>query len=203
MAGPDEDAALGDESGGAERELVGAEQRGDHDVAAGLDAHRRPEPGRGRASRSRRGRACVSASPISHGMPAFLIDERGLAPVPPSPPEMWTTSARPLTTPAAIVPTPSDATSFTETSASRVRLLEVEDELREVLDRVDVVMGRGGDQRDAGNRVPQPGDLVGHLLAGELAALAGLRALRHLDLELAGEREVLGRHSEAARMRSA
>ena len=59
----------------------------------------------------------VSASPSSHGSPAFLIDDSGDTPVPPLHPEMWTTSARAFTTPAAIVPTLSSATSFTETSA--------------------------------------------------------------------------------------
>ncbi len=63
--------------------------------------------------------ACwVSASPSSHGAPACLIDGSGLAPVPPSAPATWTMSARAFATPAAMTPTPADATSFTETSAS-------------------------------------------------------------------------------------
>jgi hypothetical protein len=60
---------------------------------------------------------CVSASPISHGMPANRIDESGEAPVPPSWPEISTWSAFALATPAATVPTPTSATSFTETRA--------------------------------------------------------------------------------------
>ena len=60
----------------------------------------------------------VSASPISHGMPACLMDDSGLAPVPPLPPEMCTTSASALTTPAAMVPTLSVDTSFTDTWAA-------------------------------------------------------------------------------------
>ena len=51
-------------------------------------------------------------------MPACLIDDSGLAPVPPLAPEMCTTSASALTTPAAMVPTPSSATSFTDTWAA-------------------------------------------------------------------------------------
>src|SRR5439155_16093584 len=47
-------------------------------------------------------------------------------------------------------------------------------------------------------RVPQAGDLVRHLVPRKLAALARLRALRHLDLQLFGERRVLGRDAEAA-----
>ena len=48
-------------------------------------------------------------------MPACLIDDSGLAPVPPSWPLMSTSSALPLATPAATVPTPTSETSFTET----------------------------------------------------------------------------------------
>ncbi len=85
---------------------------------------------------------CVSARPSSQGMPACLMEVSGEAPVPPSCPEMSTTSAWALATPAAMVPTPTSATSFTETRAPVVRVLEVVDELREVLDRVDVVVRR-------------------------------------------------------------
>jgi hypothetical protein len=60
---------------------------------------------------------CVSASPISQGLPACLIDESGEAPVPPSKPEMVTWSAFALATPAAMVPTPISETSFTDTRA--------------------------------------------------------------------------------------
>jgi hypothetical protein len=42
-----------------------------------------------------------------------LIDVSGDAPVPPSWPEISTTSACALATPAATVPTPTSATSFT------------------------------------------------------------------------------------------
>jgi hypothetical protein len=59
---------------------------------------------------------CVSASPSSHGMPACLIEVSGEAPVPPSSPLISTTSACALATPAATVPTPTSATSFTETA---------------------------------------------------------------------------------------
>ena len=56
---------------------------------------------------------CVSARPSSHGMPACLIDVSGEAPVPPESPLMRTTSAFAFDTPAATVPTPTSATSFT------------------------------------------------------------------------------------------
>ena len=58
------------------------------------------------------------------------------------------------------------------------------DELRQVLDRVDVVVRRRRDQPDARRRVPHLRDPRVDLVAGQLAALAGLGALRHLDLQL-------------------
>ena len=61
-----------------------------------------------------RSKVCwVSASPSSHGPPACLSEVSGAAPVPPSWPEMSTTSACAFDTPAATVPTPTSETSFT------------------------------------------------------------------------------------------
>ena len=66
---------------------------------------------------------CVSARPSSQGLPAYLTDDSGEAPVPPSAPLIWITSAYALATPAAIVPTPSDATNFTATFAVALAVL--------------------------------------------------------------------------------
>ena len=66
---------------------------------------------------------CVSARPSSHGRPACISEVSGDAPVPPSAPEISTTSACALATPAAIVPTPTSATSFTLMRASRFAFL--------------------------------------------------------------------------------
>ncbi len=82
---------------------------------------------------------------------------------------------------------------------ARVDLLEVVDQLRQILDRIDVVVRRRRDQRHARRRMPQPRDQLGHLDAGQLAALAGLRALGDLDLQLLALVEVLGRHAEPPR----
>ena len=60
----------------------------------------------------------VSARPSSHGPPACLSEVSGEAPVPPSWPEIRTTSACALETPAATVPTPTSETSFTCTRAA-------------------------------------------------------------------------------------
>ena len=85
---------------------------------------------------------------------ACLIEESGLAPVPPSAPAMWMTSASAFATPAATRPTPADADELDRDGRGRVPLPEIEDELGEILDRVDVVVRRRRDQLDAGLRVP-------------------------------------------------
>ena len=76
-------------------------------------------------SRSRaRSRVCwVSARPSSQGAPACLRLVSGAAPVPPSCPEISTTSACALDTPAATVPTPTSATSLTCTRACGLAFL--------------------------------------------------------------------------------
>ena len=63
---------------------------------------------------------CASAMPSSNGSPAPLRPVHAAAPVPPSPPEMTRWSALALTTPAAITPTPTSDTSFTDTSPWRL-----------------------------------------------------------------------------------
>jgi hypothetical protein len=45
--------------------------------------------------------------------------------------------------------------------------------------------------------VAQAGDVAVHLVARQLASLAGLRALGDLDLELVGVHEVMHGHAEA------
>ena len=77
-----------------------------------------------RSRRSLSSSVCwVSASPSSHGAPACLIEVSGDAPVPPSWPEISTTSAWALDTPAATVPTPTSATSFTWIRAAGLAFL--------------------------------------------------------------------------------
>ena len=81
----------------------------------------------------------------------------------------------------------------------RIDLLEVVDQLRQILDRIDVVMRRRRDQTDARARVAQPRDQRVDLVARQLAAFAGLGALRDLDLQHLGIDQVRRRDAEAAR----
>ena len=122
----------------------------------------------------------------------------GAAPVPPSCPEMSTTSACALATPAATVPTPTSATSLTWTRARGLAFFRSWISWAQVLDRVDVVVRRRRDQADARRRVPGLRDPRVHLVPGQLAALARLGALRHLDLQVVGVDQVLAGHAEAA-----
>ena len=73
---------------------------------------------------------------------------------------------------------------------ARVNFLQVKDQLGEILNRVDVVVRRGRNQGHAGHAEAQPGDERSHLGAGQLAALAGLGALGHLDLDFLGRGQV-------------
>ena len=185
----------------AQAEPLRAEQRADHDVAAGLDLPVDLEAD-AVAQAFRPGPAALGQAqfPRSAGV---LDGGQGVAPVPPSWPLMRISSASALATPAATVPTPTCATSLTLTLAPGLAHFEVVDQLGEVLDGVDVVVRRRGDERHARRGVAQAGDFVGDLVAGELAALAGLGALGDLDLQLVGVGEIVDGDAESAATRPA
>ena len=88
---------------------------------------------------------------------------------------------------------------FHRHQAAWVDLLDVEDELGQILDGVDVVVGRRRDQGHAGHRVTQLGDLGRHLVTGQLAPFAGLGPLSHLDLHHVGVHQVVGGDAKAPR----
>ena len=79
-----------------------------------------------------------------------------------------------------------------------IDLLQVVDELGQILDRIDVVVRRGRNEHHPRHGVAQTGDQGGDLVAGELAALAGLGALGHLDFNLLRTGQISRRHTEAA-----
>ena len=78
-----------------------------------------------------------------------------------------------------------------------VGVLQVIDELGQVLDGVDVVVGRGRDQAHTGGAVAGLCNPRIHLGTGQVAALTGLCALCQLDLDLLGGDEILAGDAEA------
>ena len=83
--------------------------------------------------------------------------------------------------------------------ADRVRVLEVVDELGQVLDGVDVVMGRWRDESHARCGVASLGDPGVNLVARQLSSFAWLGPLSHLDLEVVAVDQVLAGHAETPR----
>ena len=79
-----------------------------------------------------------------------------------------------------------------------VCILQVVDQLRKIFDRVDVVMRRWRNQLDTGCGMAHPGDPGIHLLSGQFAALAGLGALCHLDLQFLGIHQVVTGHAKTS-----
>ncbi|EAP99266.1 hypothetical protein JNB_03820 [Janibacter sp. HTCC2649] len=193
---PHEDAAAHDEGRGRETELLGTEQRCDDHVTAGLDlavdlhddAVAQPVedegllglgeaelPGSTRVL-ERGERRCAGATVVSrdeHDVGVCLGDaSRDRA-------------------------DPDLGDQLHVDAGLGVGVLEIVDELGEVLDRVDVVVRRRADEADAGRAVTRARHPRIDLGAGQLATLAGLGSLRHLDLDVVGVREVGRGHTEA------
>ncbi len=78
-------------------------------------------------------------------------------------------------------------------------VFQVVDQLRQVFNRINIVVRRRRDQADTGHAVAQFADVVADLATGQLAAFAGLGALGHLDLDLVGAAQILCRDTKAAR----
>ena len=185
-----------DERRGGETELVGAEHRADRDVAAGLhlavDLHRDAAAQAvqhqrllrlGEAELPRRA-GVLDRRPRARAGAAVVAGDRDVV-------GLRLGDAR---------SDRADADLGDELHADRrapVGVLEIVDQLRQILDRVDVVVRRRADQLHAGRRVAELGDVLRDLAAGQLPAFAGLRALRDLDLELLGGGKVLGGDAEA------
>ena len=79
-----------------------------------------------------------------------------------------------------------------------VGILQIVNQLRQILDGVNVVVRRRRNEADARRGEPRLGDPRINFLAGQFAAFAGLRALRHLDLQFLRVDEVMARHAEPA-----
>ncbi len=76
---------------------------------------------------------------------------------------------------------------------------QVMDKLCQVFDAVNIVMRRRRNERGAGRRVADARDVFGDFARRELAAFAGLGALRHFDFELFGMNQIIRGDAESAR----
>ncbi|MNE12862.1 hypothetical protein D3C80_1056820 [compost metagenome] len=83
---------------------------------------------------------------------------------------------------------------------AHARRLAVMDQLRQILDRIGIVMRRRGDQLDARRAATGSGDLDRDLGGRQLAAFTGLCALADLDLQLFQHRigKITGPDAETA-----
>ena len=187
-----------DEDGRAQTELLGAQQRRHDDVAAAPQT-----------SVGAQGRAVAQAGAQEHLMDlrqaelpwrADVLDgaeRRGAGPAG-VPGDVDVGGAR-LDDTCGDGPDAARGDELDADPRGRVDRAKVGDELGQILDGVDVVMGRGADVGHALLPASERGDVGSRLPPGQLAAFARLRALRDLDLELLGADEIIGRHAETRR----
>ena len=198
MAFAHHDAAGGDQRRRREAELVGPEQRADDDVAPGpeaaIDLHR--DAAAQAVAHQRLLRLGEADFPRRAGMgqrgqragagAALVAGDRDMV------------GAR-LRDAGRDRSDPDLRHEFYRYVGARVGVFQIVDQLRQILDRIDVVVRRRRDQPDPRGRIAHPGDRLVDLAAGQLTAFAGLGALRHLDLQDVGVDEVFGRDAEPAR----
>ena len=197
VADPHQDAAGDHERSGREAVLLGSEQRGDDDVASGLELavglHHDPVAqaveqqrllGLGQAELP--GTARVLERGQRRGAGAAVV-----------PGDEYDVRVR-LRDTRSNRAHPDLGDELHVHSRTGVGVLQVVDQLGEILDGVDVVVRRWRDQAHAGSAVPRLRHPRVDLVAGQLSALAGLGTLRHLDLDVVGVGEVLRGHAEPA-----
>ena len=80
----------------------------------------------------------------------------------------------------------------------RCDVFQVVNELRQIFNRINIVVRRRRNQAHAGHRVAQAPDVFRHLAAGQLAALTRFGPLGHLDLDLVGAAQVFGGYAKTA-----
>ena len=196
MALAHHDAAHGDQRGGGEAEFLGAEQRGDGDIAAGLQlavglhadapaqvVHHQHLLRFGEAQFPGDAGVLDGAERRSAGTAAIAADQHDVG--------MRFGDARGDGAHADF------GHQLDGDAGARIGVLQVVDQLGQILDGIDIVVRRRGDQSHAGDGVAHAGDDFVDLVAGELAAFAGLGALRHLDLQLVAIDQVIGGDAEA------
>ena len=81
----------------------------------------------------------------------------------------------------------------------RIGHLRIVDQLLQILDGIDVVMRRRGDEFHAWGGMTHLGDPRRNLGTWQVAAFARLGALGELDLQVGGMHEIVAGHAEASR----
>jgi hypothetical protein len=87
---------------------------------------------------------------------------------------------------------------FDRDRCARIAVFKVVNQLRQVFNRINIVMRRRRNQPDTGYRKTQARDVVGDLVARQLTALTRLGTLRHFDLNLISADQVFGRDTKPA-----
>ncbi|MNN05097.1 hypothetical protein D3C81_1178480 [compost metagenome] len=80
-----------------------------------------------------------------------------------------------------------------------ISILQIIDQLRQVFDRIDVMVRRRRDQADTRRRSAHFRHPRIHLAAWQLAAFARLSPLGHFDLDFVGIHQIVGRNAKAPR----
>ena len=78
-----------------------------------------------------------------------------------------------------------------------MNLVQVMDELGQILDGIDVVVGRRRDEGHSGLAVAQPGNVGIHLGSGKLTPFPGFCPLGHLDFQLSAGAQISGSDAKA------
>ena len=73
-----------------------------------------------------------------------------------------------------------------------INVFQIMDQLRQIFDRINIVMRRRRNQADTRHRETQLGDVIGDFMSRQLTTFARLGALRHLDLNLFSRSQVFG-----------
>ena len=81
----------------------------------------------------------------------------------------------------------------------RIHIFQIENQLGQILNRINIVMRRRRNQSYSGDRVADPGNHVVHFMARQLSAFSRLCTLRDLDLQIVRINHVVGGNAEAGR----
>mmetsp|Transcript_111573 Transcript_111573/g.315059 ORF Transcript_111573/g.315059 Transcript_111573/m.315059 type:complete len:613 (-) Transcript_111573:2912-4750(-) len=195
VALPHHDAAHGDERCRGEAKPLCAEQRRDHDVTPGsqLPIGLESDPASEAVQHKRLVRLCQPQFPRSSGM----LDACPLG----------RTGATIATADEDVVrlalcdtrrndPDADFADELHAHICGRVGVFKVENQLRKVLDRVNIVVWGRRNETHARCRTARLCNVADHLAAGKFSALARLRSLCHFDLQLRSVAQVFHRHPE-------